>query len=54
MAIIFTVCACRHSQQLIYVPQENEYIQYQLLGMDEASTINFVGSESEEEVVERI
>jgi hypothetical protein len=49
MAIIFTVCACRHSRELIYVSTNNEPVQYRLLGMDEGSTNNFVISESEEE-----
>jgi hypothetical protein len=49
MATIFTVCACRHSRQLIYVPPHNEPVQYQLISNDEGSTNNLIVSESDEE-----
>lgn len=50
LGIIHTICACRHSRQLIYIPPDTDQpIQYRLLGMDGGSTNNFVGSDSEEE-----
>jgi len=52
MAIIFTVCACRHSKKLIYQPPKDVPVQYRLLSNDEGSTNNLIVSESEEEDVE--
>ncbi len=49
MAIIYTICACRHSRQLIYVPPIDEPVQYQLISNDEGSTNNLIVSESDEE-----
>ena len=49
LAIIFSICACRHSRKLVYVPPVNEPVQYRLLNNDEDSTNNLVVSESEEE-----
>jgi len=49
MGIIFTVCACYYSRQLIYISPDHEPVQYRLLEMDQGSTNNFVNSESEEE-----
>ncbi len=47
MGIIYTIIACRHSRQLIYVERP---IRYRLLSNTEVSANNFLASESEEEI----
>jgi hypothetical protein len=49
MAIIYSVCACRHSGKLIYVPSVDKPVQYRLLSNDEGSTNNLIVSETEDE-----
>lgn len=51
LAIVYTVCACLHSNKVIYIPPTDGPVQYRLLKMNEDSTINLVlsGSENEEE-----
>lgn len=51
-ALIYTICAYRHSRKLIYVESNIEPGQYHLLNSNEGSTNNLVISESEEDQVQ--
>jgi hypothetical protein len=50
-AIVYTIVACRYSRQLIFVERHYAPVRYRLLSVNEGSTNNFVGSESENEDV---
>jgi membrane-anchored protein YejM (alkaline phosphatase superfamily) len=49
MAMVFAVCACRHSRKPIYVQPTNVPVQYRLLSHDEGSTNNLIVSDTESE-----
>ncbi|CAF2046430.1 unnamed protein product [Rotaria magnacalcarata] len=49
MAIVYAICACRHSRKFIYAESNIEPQQYFLLNNDVGSTNNLVVSESEDE-----
>ena len=45
--MIYMICACRHSRDLIYRQTSNVPVQYRLLSHDEGSTNNLIVSENE-------
>ena len=46
MGMIYTIVACRHCRQLIYI---TEPVRYRLLSNTERVTVDFLASESENE-----
>lgn len=54
LAIVFSICACRHSNESIYISPDDGRVQYRLLHMNDQLNITLVGSGSEEEEEEEV
>lgn len=52
MGIIYSIVACRHSKQSIYVQAQFTPVRYRLLSNNEGSINNLVASESENEEIQ--
>ncbi|CAF3586320.1 unnamed protein product [Adineta steineri] len=51
IALIFTICAYRHSRQLVYVQSNQVPVEYHLLSNNEEAGSNFLVTDSEDEEI---